>query len=143
VPKQPNYQEILTSAEKAVAAVKDPELRRVAFQKILDELLSLGRPADAEPVAKAAKVATPIKRIVSSAKARKPGTRGYVSELINEGFFKKPKTISQLKAELENRGHHIPLTALSGPLQLFCQRRILRRNKVKSGNRSTFAYSNW
>ena len=141
--KQPNYQEILASAEKAVAAVKDPELRRVAFQKILDELLSLGRPADAEPIAKAVKKAAPGKFKATITKTRRPGTQSYVNEFVKDGFFKKQKTISQLKAELENRGHHIPLTALSGPLQTLCQRRILRRNRVKSGNRSTFAYSNW
>jgi hypothetical protein len=37
--------------------------------------------------------------------------------MVDDGFFKKPKTISEVKAELENRGHHIPLTSLSGPMQ--------------------------
>ena len=143
MPKQPNYQEIVASAEKAVSAVKDPELRRVAFQKILDEMLSLGRPSDVEASVKAAKKAAPVNAKALAKHTRKPGTLGYVRELIDEGFFKKQMTISQLKAELENRGHHIPLTALSGPLQRLVQTRALRRNKVKSGNRSTFAYSNW
>lgn len=64
--------------------------------------------------------------------------------MIDEGFFKKPKTIAHVKAELENRGHHIPLTSLSGPLQKLCQRKKLRRQRLKtSGKKQTFAYSNW
>ncbi len=35
----PNYAELVSKAEEAVAAVKDPELRRIAFQKVLDDLL--------------------------------------------------------------------------------------------------------
>lgn len=34
-----NYAELVTQAEKAVGSVQDPELRRVAFQKVLDDLL--------------------------------------------------------------------------------------------------------
>lgn len=34
----PNYAELVSKAEEAVAAVKDPELRRIAFQKVLDDL---------------------------------------------------------------------------------------------------------
>lgn len=34
------YSDLVLQAEKSVSAVKDPELRRVAFEKILDDLLS-------------------------------------------------------------------------------------------------------
>ncbi len=64
--------------------------------------------------------------------------------MIGEGFFKKPKTITQVKAELENRGHHIPMTSLSGPLQTLCQQRVLRRQKGKTeGTKQIYAYSEW
>ena len=35
-----DYAELVAKAEKTVAAVKDPELKRVAFQKVLDDLLA-------------------------------------------------------------------------------------------------------
>lgn len=139
--KRPDYAELVAQAENAVASVKDPDLRRVAFQKVLDDLLGSHVPARA-----------PIGAVRKStagepSRARKPWKRGtqlYVEELVNDGFFKKPKTIAQVKAELENRGHHIALTSLSGPLQKLCQRRKLRRQKLKtSGKKQTFAYSNW
>src|SRR2546428_12854272 len=115
-----DYTELVAQAEKAVAGVKDPELRRIAFQKILDDLLG--------------GLASPGKRQATSTKKRpamrekheraaKGGPQAYVEELVKEGFFKKPKTIANVKAELENRGHHIALTSLSGPLQKLCQRR--------------------
>jgi hypothetical protein len=66
--------------------------------------------------------------------------------LVDDGFFKKPKTIAQVKAELANRGHHIAITSLSGPLQRMCQERVLRRHKAKGGDKAkktTFNYSEW
>ena len=139
------YADLVSQAESAVASVKDPELRRVAFQKVLEDLLAGGgetqtatRRVSKSPVRAASE--GPSRRKATT----KGGTQTYVDELVEEGFFKKPKTISNLKAELENRGHHIPLTSLSGPLQRMCQQRVLRRQKMKtSGKRETFGYSNW
>ena len=74
------------------------------------------------------------------------GPKAYVRELIEEGFFKKPKTIAEVRAELGNRGHHIAITSLSGPLQKLCQERALRRHKGTSdgnGKKTTFNYSEW
>lgn len=135
-----DYTELVAQAEKAVAGVKDPELRRIAFQKILDDLLG-GSAAPAPKHGLAGKKGLP-----AGEKAKGPtrgGPQAYVEELVAEGFFKKPKTIANVKAELENRGHHIPLTSLSGPLQKLCQRKTLRRQRIKSGKKQTFAYSHW
>lgn len=131
------YSELVTQAESAVAGVKDPELRRAAFEKVLEDLLSqaAGRPfAPAKPHGEGKK--STGKR----AKAR-GGPRAYIEEMIDDGFFKKPKTISEVKVELGNRGHHIPLTSLSGPLQSLCKKRVLRRQKT--GDKGTFSYSHW
>ena len=35
-----HYAELVSQAELAVSSVKDPELKRVAFEKILDDLFS-------------------------------------------------------------------------------------------------------
>jgi hypothetical protein len=144
------YADLVVQAEQAVAAVKDAELRRVAFERVLDDLLSerRGNPA-ASP-----KTKTPSSRPGSVARRPKPdnagqaskrsGPQAYVEELAGDGFFKKQRTISEVKAELGNRGHHIALTSLSGPLQKLCQKKTLRRQKVDgSGGKKTFGYSNW
>jgi hypothetical protein len=143
-----DYAEMVAAAESAVSSVKDAELRRSAFQIVLEDLLAGGsgklglrgkREKRSEPPTEADSGRTKRKRGSS-----RSGTQSYVDELLSEGFFKKQKNISEVKAELENRGHHIPLTSLSGPLQRMCKERELRRQKItKAGSRPTYSYSNW
>ena len=86
----------------------------------------------------------PAKHVPAATKKTARGPKGYVRELAQDGFFKKPKTIAEVKAELANRGHHIALTSLSGPLQHLCQERVLRRQKAKTGekgNKAAYSYS--
>lgn len=132
------YAELVAQAEHAVAGVKDAELRRVAFERILNDLLGGGSEGQSGKPAAAARAAkhAPAK---PTAKKRS-GPQAHIEEMIDDGFFKKPKTISEVKAELENRGHHIPLTSLSGPMQKLCQKKLLRRQKPDG---KTFSYSNW
>lgn len=140
---KPNYKELVAEAEAAVAAMKDPELRRAAFEKILEQLLGqqTAPPAPSQKTGKR----TPARPDTRSAAKVQRGPSAYISELVDDGFFAKPKTIADVKAELANRGHHVPLTSLSGPLQKLCQTRRLRRQRAKAdGNKKpVFAYSNW
>lgn len=132
------YSELVAQAERAVAGVKDAELRRVAFERVLNDLLG---GADDAPGPKPRATGRTTKQVPGKASRKKrSGPQGYVEEMVEDGFFKKPKTISEVKAELENRGHHIPLTSLSGPMQKLCQKKVLRRQK---GDGKTFSYSNW
>ena len=143
------YSELVAQAESAVSAVKDPELKRVAFEKVLDDLLSGGSTAADHKAVAPSSVRRPVrrKRQVSNATkagSKRGGPQAYIEELKGDGFFEKPKTISEVKAELANHGHHIPPTSLSGPLQTLCQKKSLRRNKADGqGNKKTLVYSNW
>jgi hypothetical protein len=137
-----DYKQFVHEAEVAVAAVKDPELKRVAFEKILDQLLhsKTGAPNPRVP-------AGPVKsqKMIAPHKATgKTGPRAYIEELIADEFFRQQKTLAQVKAELANRGHHIPQTSLSGPLQNLCKARQLRRQKSKAnGDKPAYFYSNY
>lgn len=133
------YAELVKQAESAVTGMKDAELRRVAFERVLNDLLDSDNDVGGERRARAA--SSPKKKAALQPKTKKrSGPQAYVEEMVDDGFFKKPKTISAVKAELENRGHHIPLTSLSGPMQKLCQKRTLRRQKADG---KTFSYSNW
>jgi hypothetical protein len=143
------YAAMVVEAETAVAAVKDPELRRVAFEKILATLLEEPTSStDAScskrrPPAPSAEGRPMVKGAIK--KSRK-GPKAYLEELIEDDFFKKQRTIVEVKAELANRGHHIAFTSLSGPLQRLTQERRLRRQKAgtnSKGAKSSYAYSNW
>jgi hypothetical protein len=131
--KARNYSELVEQAEKAVQSVKDPELKGIAFQKVLEELLAGGTGSERVQERRTSS------RSGSKRKSARGGTSTYLRELVAEGFFKKPKGITDVKVELENRGHHIPLTSLSGPLQTLCKERKLRRQR----NEGRFVYSNW
>ena len=142
------YAAMVAEAEKAVASVKDPELKRVAFEKILGTLLEQKTPLarGARPRRGGRTAPVPAKGASRPTKKRAGGPTAYIQELIDEGFFKKQHTIADVKAELANRGHHIALTSLSGPLQSLTQKKRLRRQKaVAKGKKSkgTYAYSNW
>lgn len=142
----PDYAAFVAQAESAVKGLKDPELKRIAFQKVLDDLIGAsdrpsegtsGRISGAKKPAKTAKSA-------KSKSATRGGPRAYIRELVEDAFFKKPKTLSDVKVELENRGHHIAITSLSGPLQQLCKLRELRRKRTEEpGAKKTYVYSNW
>jgi hypothetical protein len=137
------YPQLVAAAEAAVSGIKDADLKRVAFEKVLDDLLSEAAnpstPTPArQPSGQAGKKVGKLKRA-----AKTGGPKAYIVEVLDEGFFKKVKTMGEVKAELDNRGHHIPYTSLSGPLQKLCQEKRLRRQKVDQGGKKTFGYSNW
>lgn len=138
-----DLQKVVAEAEAAVASVKDPELRRVAFEKILSSLLDANR----KPVSTKSTASRGAKKAKSPEAEHSPrGPIAYIEEIIEDEFFSSGRTIAEVKAELANRGHHIPLTSLSGPLQRLTQRKRLRRQKTRAngdGTKSTYSYSNW
>lgn len=138
---QSDYPAFVAQAEAAVKDLKDPELKRIAFEKILEDLMKGGgERSKSSPPLSATKPRSKKEKAIK-AKSAKGGTSSYIRELIEASFFKKPKTISDVKVELENLGHHIPLSALSTPLQRLCQSRELRRSR--DNEKKTFLYSEW
>ena len=143
-----DYAQMVAAAESAVSSVKDAELRRSAFQIVLEDLLAGSRGMSGlrgkREGAQSGHAEADSVKTKRKPQSPRGGTQSYVDELLSEGFFKKQKNISEVKAELENRGHHIPLSSLSGPLQRMCKERTLRRQKItKDGSRPTYSYSNW
>jgi hypothetical protein len=90
------YSELVKQAESAVASVTDPDLRRTAFEKILDDLLS-------NPENGTASQKAPVVRKGAQKKTQPPsaqrGPRTYILEMKADGFFTKPKTISEVRIE--------------------------------------------
>lgn len=78
-----------------------------------------------------------IKKLESTSKAAqqaenneaKKGIPALLVELKNEGFFKQPKFLNDVKEKLGQDGYHYSTTSLSGPLQEAVQRRLLGRLK--------------
>jgi hypothetical protein len=78
-------------------------------------------------------VASPTGR----SRAKTPSGRAQLTELVRQliesGLFKQPKDLGAVKAALEERGHHFPVTTLSPALLRQVRKRNLRR--LKQGNR--------
>lgn len=138
-----DYKEMVKEAELAVASIKDGELKGIAFGKILDTLL--GQKGLVREPRSSTDGGPKVQRANTGVKASKAkgGPMVYIEELINDGFFKTPKTLAAIRAELGNGGHHIPVTSLSRPMMILCQRRHLRRQRTKDGTKQVFTYANW
>lgn len=59
----------------------------------------------------------------------KKGIRDRTRELISDGFFKKQRSLHNVKDELENKGHIYPVTSISPTLIRLVRTRELRRLK--------------
>ncbi|HED53738.1 MAG TPA: hypothetical protein ENJ00_06010 [Phycisphaerales bacterium] len=144
-PSSSSYAEMVAEAEAAVQSVKDPELRRVAFEKILESLLGGGSTSSPKKTSKKTSKKTAKKAATKSA-PRGKGPKARLLELIDDGFFDEQRTLTDVKSELADRGFHIPVTSLSNPLMRLTRDKKLRRQKQSTGGKGakvTYAYSNW
>ena len=131
-------------AEKAVAEMPEGDLKLKAFEVILNHLIgSTGAVAGVK--------GKTSERQVSPGRAGKPAdepntsdetTAGRILVLKDEEFFKTQRSIAEIREELQAHGWHYPATTLSGELIRLVQRRKLRRQKVKEGNKRIWKYSN-
>lgn len=125
----------VAEAEAAVAGVKDAELRRIAFEKVLDRLLSAGggshpaRAGDDDAETRPSRAERKTRGSASGGKGLS-GPKALIEQMIEDGFFSTPRTISDVRSEMANQGYHIPRTSLSGPLRLLTRERKLRRSKA-------------
>jgi hypothetical protein len=100
---------------------------KITIEGTPEEIIAMTARFDGS-TAVAAKRASKAPARTSGAKA---GPVGLVSELIDGGFFKKPKELSAIKTALEEQGHFYPITSLSGVLLRLVRKRDLRRIKDK------------
>ncbi len=73
-----DYAKLVELANKAVSSVKDAELKRIAFQKILEDLM-----ASEDDVRVAAKKARPAEKVIKPKRVAKRagGPQAYIDEL--------------------------------------------------------------
>ena len=121
-------------AERAVEGMKEGPLKTAAFQTILAKLL-----AEVAPLDEARRT---INRPVHDAQ-REPNTlKGRILLMKSEGFFKTQRSLGDVREGLGSRGWHYALSALSGAMQGIVQQRLLRRERIITGGRKVWKYSN-
>lgn len=97
---------------------------KVTVEGTADEVVSLVRLLDGSAPHQLKKASTSARRERSKA-----GPISLLSELIDGGFFKKPKELSAIKQALEEQGHFYPVTSLSPVVLRLVRKRQLRRIK--------------
>lgn len=131
--------ELRKQAEKSVAEMPDGELKLKAFEVILSHLLAAGQPKeDREPSSQT----KAKKKERAEAEIETETATGRILVLRDEGFFKTPRAMGQVREELQAHGWHYPLTSLSGEMISLVQKRKLRRQKDKVGNKKLWLYTN-
>jgi hypothetical protein len=135
-----DYASLMSEAQTAVSGITDPDLKRIAFERLLDKFLGTANSVPTKTEAASQKKGGKKKGPVE---AKNNGPKGRIEQLIEEDFFNTPRSLNDIQNELANRGFHIPSTTLSGPLQKLCQNRRLRRQKQQVGKKETYLYSNW
>lgn len=137
------YESAVKTAEEAVASMKDPKLREIAFGQILGQLLSTGKHSAprSSGVVRRAPVASPE----SSAGKKRAGTIAWLRDLVDEGFFKSPRNGQAILNRLAEQSHHLSGSDLTWPLQQLCHTKVLRRKKIapKQGKAAKWHWSNW
>jgi len=131
--------ELRKQAEKAVADMQDGDYKLKAFEVILNHLLSPG-----------ISESTSDSSVVPQVRSKQPrkndseaeSTAGRILVLKDEDYLKSPKSIGQIRDELQAHGWHYPVTTLSGELIKLVQKRQLRRHKEKVGRKTVWLYTN-
>ncbi len=144
-----NMKEIVAQAEKAVESVKEPSLKKVAFETVLSHLLGASTVAPVKPQGRqhgavaAARHNRP--QLERAPTGRKSGLMSRLQELVDEDFFEKPKPLTDVVSALAERACHVRQTDLTWQMAKLVDDRVLRRKKatVGKGGRSVWAYSNW
>jgi hypothetical protein len=94
-----------------------------------------GTPEEISAVLKEIKVTGKTAPARARGTSRKPSGKVTIPSLVEdlraEGFFKKTKTLDEIRSKLADIGHTYPLTGLSTPMKREVRGRRLRRFKEK------------
>ena len=110
--------EVLKEAEKAVSAISDAEMRRVAFDRVLEHLLKKN-PAkehteDKPPEKQQHKASEKTSKVKKKVRT---GPTSWLQDLVAKGFFASPKSIREIREELDKKGHPVKSPDLTLPLK--------------------------
>jgi hypothetical protein len=119
----------LETAEKAVAAVKDPRLREIAFGRILDHLLASKNlnPGQAKPVTSEKRSSEKAAEKTAPQEKSRSGATGGLRLLVDEGKLDSPRTASEIIEFLKQEGRHYSKPSVMMGLLNLVRERVLTR----------------
>lgn len=123
--------ELRKEAEKAVSDMPDGDLKLKAFEVILSHLMSDSLESKVLPTEETKEEGFSEKSVA-----------GRLLVLKEEGFFKNPKALAEVRQELQTHGWHYPNATIAHALIKLVQKKRLRRQKVREANKEPWKYSN-
>lgn len=130
--------ELRKEAEKAVEEMPDGDLKLKAFEVLLNHLISGGVVPGSPPSRSTAQASTRAEENDYPAQS----VAGRLLVLKEEGFFKSPKSLAEIREDLRAHGWHYPNATIAARLIKLVQMKRLRRQRVKDGRKSSWNYSN-
>jgi hypothetical protein len=133
--------QIVLDTEKVVGNIADSELKKIAFDRILERLLQIGLPKTAEETKKVEFLKTKVEKD----SLPKPGPKTWIRELVDDDFFNAPRTNGHIRMALDERGHILEATDLTSPLDSLVKDKVLRRKKMpaEEGGKDQVHWVNW
>ena len=130
---------IRQKALDAVADMGEGELKVKAFEVVLQHLLTL----ESRDTTNSGLVYSKASKPQSKISKKPPGsTKSRILLLRDEGFYAVPRSITEIKQELQAHGWMHSMTSLSGPLQSLVRTRELRRLKEQGKKMKVWKYVN-
>jgi hypothetical protein len=133
----------IETAQSVTQGIGDPQLRGIAFGKVLERLLA------GEPLALTPHVEHPRPSPSQPQKVAVPpgreGPNAWIAALVAEGFFSKSQSLADVTEAVRARGHNVESKNVTAPLEKLLQTKVLRRERTASGTakRGLWMYSNY
>ena len=117
----------------------DSEFKSAAFNVIFELLLLENKIAVTET--KTRKLSG--KRSVKIGSSNKQGPMEQLKDLVSDDFFSTKRSMKDILAELDLRGHRYQATNLTRQLNTLVRNKNLRRTKKKKGKKTVIHWTNW
>ncbi len=142
------YAAAIRRAESLVVAVVDEKLRSVAFEVLLQRILTEGvqiAPRSSVHKATESLISAPLEKRTMGRPKVKNGPSEWLEDLHGEGYFSTPRTITEVVSEVAAKGHHVKSKDVSFPLIRLVGLKKLRRvrKQVGESNREVWVYTNY
>ena len=127
--------------ESVVAHVQDKELRPAIGGAVMGWLLAAMTGGSGPTEERALRSAGTVEQRTKVAKGESlTGTQGRIMEMADEGFFREPRQVQQIRDELRVRGYHHNRADVRMSLLRLARKKLLRRIPVGNARPKTFAY---
>jgi len=129
-----DLKETLMSLEDQVSLIKDPVLKKAAFEKLLDKIVNVNKKDKVGSTKRSKRTNTEHKKKKPASKGTRLGPKAMLAQLLDQGFFDKPRLVMDIPAYIKHKtGHVYSQDELSISLTRMLRGSLLIREKTEKG----------